>query len=73
MTGTAATNILPFLLKSIFAFIQIRAPAIVIKPKTTIEAPVKMATGIVLIRVPNLGDKPNRMAKTPAMTKTTVE
>lgn len=59
--------------KSTLFSIQIFAPAMVIKPNTTIEAPVSTAVGMVLITAPNLGESPKKMAKTPAITNTMVE
>lgn len=73
MMVTAAT--IRFLLfeKSTLFSIQIFAPAMVIKPKTTIDAPVNTALGMVLITAPNFGDKPKKIANRPAITNTMVE
>ena len=59
--------------KSTLFSIQILAPAMVIKPNTTIEAPVNTALGMVLITAPNLGESPKQIANSPAITKIMVE
>ena len=70
---TEATIRFLLLEKSTLFSIQIFAPAMVIKPNTTIDAPVRTALGMVLMTAPNFGDRPKKIAKMPAITNTMVE
>jgi hypothetical protein len=70
---TAATIRLRLSLKSTRFSTQMRAPAMAIRPNTTIETPASTGPGMVWISAPNLGEKPSRIAISAATTKMIVE
>ena len=50
-----------------------RPAAAAMRPNTTIESPPRTGPGMVWISAPNFGEKPSRIAISPATTKTRVE
>ena len=70
---TAAMIRLALLLKSTLLSTQIFAPAIAMRPNTTMLTPPITASGMVWISAPNFGLKPSTMAISAATTNIAVE